>query len=60
VAAMRESKIMTEKNISYAFKTFDINGDGVIDLKEFRTVVPKNKPHKEFKNEMTDEIKQSI
>lgn len=51
---------MTEKNISYAFKTFDINGDGVIDLKEFRTVVPKNKPHKEFKNEMTDEIKQSI
>ena len=33
---------MTKQNIKYAFKTFDINGDGLIDLNEFRSVLPKN------------------
>jgi calcium-dependent protein kinase len=41
-AATDHQKYLTEQNIRSAFDLFDRNGDGKIDLLEFRDALPKN------------------
>jgi len=40
---------MTDNNIEEAFKVFDLNGDGYIDLDEFRRTLPNLRPTKTLK-----------
>ena len=35
---MDHQKLLTDKNIRFAFDTLDTNGDGQIDMEEFKTV----------------------
>jgi calcium-dependent protein kinase len=34
-AAVNHQKLLTKDNIRKAFDTFDVNGDGIIDIEEF-------------------------
>ena len=42
-AAVDHNKYLTKQNIDYMFTTFDLNGDGKLDLDEFNFVVPSDR-----------------
>jgi Ca2+-binding EF-hand superfamily protein len=39
--AVDKSKVFTQKNIIKVFKMLDKNGDGTIDVNEFKAIIPK-------------------
>ena len=42
-ATVDHNKYLTKQNIDYMFTTFDLNGDGKLDLDEFNFVVPSDR-----------------
>ena len=41
-AAVDHQKVITKQNLKYAFETFDTNGDGSIDIDEFKHALPSS------------------
>jgi len=39
-AAINHTKLLTKENLLIAFKTFDVNGDGKIEIHELKEVLP--------------------
>lgn len=45
-AAINHQKIVTKENLLAAFQTFDVNGDGKIDIHEFKDILPSSNAEK--------------
>jgi Ca2+-binding EF-hand superfamily protein len=45
-AAINHQKIVTKENLLAAFQTFDVNGDGKIDIHEFKDILPSSSAEK--------------
>jgi calcium-dependent protein kinase len=39
-AAVNHQKMLTKENLLIAFRTFDINNDGKIEISEFKEILP--------------------
>jgi calcium-dependent protein kinase len=45
-AAVDKQKIITKENLQIAFNTFDTDGNGTLDIEEFKTALPSNNSNK--------------